>query len=60
MVSAGMPELLSEDDISYMKEQLCLGLNDEQAAEVFLKELGASVSATSRRIDNFFHIAKHG
>jgi len=59
MVPAGMPELLSEDDVTYMWEQLCLDLSPTEAAAVFLKELKASVSATSRRIDNFFHIAKH-
>lgn len=30
-----MPELLSEDDISYMREQLCLGATEQEAAEVF-------------------------
>jgi len=55
-----MPELLSEEDVSYMWEQLCLDLSPSDAAGVFLKELETSVSATSRRIDNFFHIAKHG
>lgn len=60
MVSAGMPELLHVSDIGYMRDQLCLDLSDEEAAVVFLRDLKTSVTATSRRIDNFIHIAKHG
>jgi phosphatidylinositol-4,5-bisphosphate 3-kinase len=59
MVSAGMPELLCEEDVMYMRDQLLLTLSDEEAGVEFLKQVNASVTATSRRLDNFIHIAKH-
>jgi len=59
MVSAGMPELLCEEDVMYMRDQLLLTMSDEEAGAEFLKQVNASVTATSRRLDNFIHIAKH-
>lgn len=59
MVSAGMPELLCEEDVMYMRGQLLLTMSNDDAGVEFLKQVNASVTATSRRLDNFIHIAKH-
>jgi len=60
MVPAGMPELAEADDVSYLREKLLLDLSDRDAEQAFKKEIKRSLENTSRRIDNFFHNAKHG
>lgn len=35
MVSTGIPELRSIDDLAYLKEALCLGSSEEEAAQSF-------------------------
>jgi hypothetical protein len=31
MVSAGMPELMETDDITYLRDQMCLDKSDKEA-----------------------------
>lgn len=35
MLSTGIPELKSAEDLCYLRESLCLGKTEEEAAEVF-------------------------
>lgn len=58
MIPAAMPELTTDQDITYMLKVLDLDLTDEQAADKFKKEIEASLSDTYRRMDNWIHANK--
>ncbi len=60
MVPAGMPELLHESDISYLRDKLALFVADAAATKMLNDEIDKSLDSTYRRIDNMIHIAKHG
>jgi len=59
MVSAGMPELLVESDITYLREMLKLDEDEEKAGKWFKEQLESSVSDQWRKWDNAAHLAKH-
>jgi len=60
MISAGMPELLHERDIEYMRNKLALELNDAEAEARFEAEIRKSLSHFGRDLDNAAHIIIHG
>jgi len=60
MVSAGMPELLLDKDITYMATKLAVGKADKKADEELQAEIDKSLDSTYRRIDNMIHNLKHG
>jgi len=59
MVAAGMPELLNERDIDYLKEKFHLDVDTSKAVEKLYEELDKSIESTYRRIDNLIHNIKH-
>jgi len=60
MVSAGMPELLVESDVHYLRDKLCL-FDDEKKADKSLRdEIKKSLASKYRRFDNMIHNLKHG
>jgi phosphatidylinositol-4,5-bisphosphate 3-kinase len=59
MISAGMPELSSEEDIEYFRDMLSLHLTDSEASDRFRKEISNSRNNTFRRFDNAIHNLKH-
>jgi len=60
MIPAGMPELIVERDIEYMRQKLVLSVNDDQAAKRFREEVDTALNHTYRAIDNMIHIIKNG
>jgi len=60
MVSAGMPELMKEADIFYMRDKLYLNVNEKKADKKLQAEINKSLDSTYRRIDNMIHNLKHG
>jgi len=60
MVSAGMPELMVEDDIRYMRDKLHLHMQRQKAEKKLHTEINKSLDSTYRRIDNMIHNWKHG
>jgi phosphatidylinositol-4,5-bisphosphate 3-kinase len=60
MVAAGMPELMREDDIEYMREKLALNMHPKQADKRLHAEIRKSLDTTYRRIDNMIHNLRHG
>ena len=60
MISCGIPELQSHDDIMWLREKLMVDSTDEQAAANFRKETKASMTSTKTKLNNFSHIIKHG
>eukprot|EP00727_Mastigamoeba_balamuthi_P006638 m51a1_g2595 putative phosphatidylinositol 3- (1445) ;mRNA; r:440263-446902 len=59
MLSTGIPELQSEEDISYLRRALSLDLDDLQAAEKFKDLILEALSATSQTINDVFHHWAH-
>jgi len=58
MLSAGMPELNSEQEIQFLCERLYLNHTEQEANIRFKKEIQTSVNTWSRRFDNFIHNVK--
>jgi len=59
MISSGMPELTTKDDIAYIKEALALDLNEEEADEQFEKLIYQSLSTKGTQINFAAHIIAH-
>ena len=56
MLSTGLPELQSYDDIEYLRNALQCSKSDEEALEYFRAQLQiAKVGSTYTKIDWFFH-----
>jgi len=60
MVPAGMPELMREEDIYYLRDKLMLDTNSKKAEKKLHEEIHKSLDTTYRRIDNMIHNMKHG
>lgn len=60
MTSAGMPELMKESDINYLREMLLLDMNEKKAEQNLYEQIDSSVKDTFRRFDNWIHNLKHG
>jgi len=60
MVAAGMPELMKEEDIHYMRDKFYLNVNEKKADKKLHGEINKSLDSTYRRIDNFIHNVRHG
>jgi len=59
MVSAGMPELMVEKDIFYLRDKLALELTEKKAEKLLEVEIDKSLDSTYRRVDNMIHNLKH-
>ena len=61
MVSTGIPELQSLEDINYLRTALVLDLSDAEAEERFRGLIKESLGTTSTNFNNFVHVlAKPG
>jgi len=60
MVTAGMPELMMEEDIYYLREKLYLNMTEKKAEKRLMEEINKSLDSTFRRIDNMIHNLVHG
>jgi len=59
MLSTGIPELKSVEDISYLRRAFSLDLDDMAASEKFCKKIDQALHATSQTINDMFHHLKH-
>ena len=60
MVAAGMPELMMESDIYYMRDKLLLNEKESKAEKKLHEEIENSLDSKYRRFDNFIHNMRHG
>ena len=61
MLSTGIPELKSPDDIAYLREALCLGKNEEEAAQSFTNLIHESLRlGWSTQFNWWVHNLVHG
>lgn len=58
MLSAGMPELKSEQNINFLVNRLKLKMSHEEADKLFKKEIRKANESTKRKLDNLFHNVK--
>jgi len=59
MLCTGIPELQSEEDISYMKEAFELHLTEEQAAIHFREKIKESLSSMTTTVMHAIHLLKN-
>ncbi|KAK3274652.1 hypothetical protein CYMTET_17174 [Cymbomonas tetramitiformis] len=59
MVSTGIPELQSLEDIEYMREALSPGLTDEQASEKFTNLIHEALDTKLIQVNDAIHILAH-
>lgn len=60
MLSCGIPELQSHDDVAYLRNTLCLDMSEEEAGNEFLKEIDQALKDSwSVRVNWAAHIAAH-
>ncbi|XP_049852196.1 phosphatidylinositol 3-kinase 1-like [Schistocerca gregaria] len=59
MVSTGIPELQTTEDIQYLRDAFSLDLSDEQAAAKFTQLIYESMHTRTTRINNAIHILAH-
>jgi len=56
MLSTGIPELQSEDDLQYLRDAFALELSDEKASEKFRDLIFESLNTKATQISFAFHI----
>ena len=60
MLSCGIPELQSLDDIEYIRKTLQVEKSDEEALHYFQQQLNeAHGGSRTTKVDWFFHYMKH-
>ena len=59
MLSTGIPELRSEDDIQYIRSSLKTELSDEEAAKHFSNLIKESLASMSTQLNFAAHIIAH-
>jgi len=59
MLSTGIPELRSADDIEYLRDAFALDATDAQAAEKFKDLIFESLYTRATQINNAIHILAH-
>eukprot|EP00037_Helgoeca_nana_P032940 m.416038 g.416038 ORF g.416038 m.416038 type:complete len:1031 (+) comp29813_c0_seq1:105-3197(+) len=60
MLSCGIPELQSHDDVAYLRNTLCLDMSEEEAGNEFMKEIDQALKDSwSVRVNWAAHIAAH-
>lgn len=59
MISCGIPELQSHEDIMWLREKLLLDHTDQQAALHMRDQIKISMASTKTKFNTFCHIIKH-
>ncbi|EGG14122.1 phosphatidylinositol-4,5-diphosphate 3-kinase [Cavenderia fasciculata] len=59
MVSTGIPELQSMDDLNYLQESFSLELSDEKAREKFIGLIHESLTTKTTQVNNYVHLLVH-
>jgi phosphatidylinositol-4,5-bisphosphate 3-kinase len=59
MLSCGIPELQTEDDISYLVERFMVDLSDTDAAAEFRRIIGAALRTKTTQLNDAAHMLVH-
>lgn len=59
MLSTGIPELQSVNDLAYLRNALSLGIDDDEASKRFIELVYRSLNTKSTQINFLVHILAH-
>eukprot|EP01091_Cochliopodium_minus_P009002 TRINITY_DN2134_c2_g1_i2.p1 TRINITY_DN2134_c2_g1~~TRINITY_DN2134_c2_g1_i2.p1 ORF type:complete len:1422 (+),score=367.59 TRINITY_DN2134_c2_g1_i2:21-4286(+) len=59
MLSTGIPELSTVEDLDYLKESFSVGSSDEESVKFFSGLVYESLNTKTTQLNNFFHIIAH-
>ena len=59
MLSTGIPELSTLEDLDYLKESFFIGFSDEEASKYMEGLVFESLKTKTTQLNNFFHIIAH-
>jgi len=59
MLSTGIPELRSEEDINYLREAFSLEMTDEEASKKFERLIEESLKTKATQLNFMIHIMAH-
>jgi hypothetical protein len=60
MLSCGLPELESVDDIAFVKDRLMLNLSTDEAADYFVKKLQDAQDNGTIKLNHAIHVFYQG
>jgi hypothetical protein len=60
MLSTGIPELQTQDDLEYLKDALLIGETEQEATKYFETLIKEALASRATRSNNFFHLVAHG
>jgi phosphatidylinositol-4,5-bisphosphate 3-kinase len=59
MLSCGIPELETEQDIAWLQEKLMIGVTDEVAAKTFVARIHEALNTRTTQFNDAVHLLKH-
>jgi hypothetical protein len=59
MLSTGIPELQTANDIEYLRDAFSLEMNESQAADKFKQLIQECLYTRATQINNYIHIIAH-
>jgi hypothetical protein len=59
MLSTGIPQLTSQEDLDYLTESFCMGRDDTEAKQVFTGLINESLSTKATQLNFAIHILAH-
>lgn len=59
MVSSGMPELMTDEDIGWLRDKLMLDCAEDQAANDFKKQIEAAYKNKRVKMNDVAHLLRH-
>jgi len=59
MLSTGMPQLSSPEDLEYFRESFCIGKNNEEAKQIFAGLILESLNTKATQLNFAIHILAH-
>ena len=60
MLSIGLEELKSVENIKYLRDKMRLDLPDVEAVGFFMGRIDAALESSKTKINDFVHLIKHG
>ena len=59
MLSTGIPQLTSQEDLDYLTESFCMGKDDNEAKQIFTGLINESLSTKATQLNFAIHILAH-
>ena len=59
MISTGIPQLTSQEDLEYLIESFCIGKSEEEAKQIFQGLIIESLNTKATQLNFAIHILAH-